>query len=851
MNLPGGTVRSAGGIKGYENGGDNYTGCSETCALARRLHFSKLNLWETVSEMTSWRLGKWRAVHRSLLERGSALCRVSVWLVGILWFSVCYGQTPDSPAKRQLDFALGLFQRGEYQAAVPEFNLYLRNPDWKEKRDIAEFFLGESHRLQNQSSEAALAYEALLASGATGEYRPLSAYRLSKIRLDEGRFDQVVSLLLPLADQVLPAEFREGVLYTLGLAHSGLGKPREAVEWWEKFRKEYPKSPNARSALLGIALEETRIPDCEKAIKHFEEWLSAESASKESAYVQALSELARCEEKIDRKDAARGHYLKLADASEGAARETALLQSARLAFESEDWKAIDQLSPRMKKDLNDPISRLRWFLLEGNRWYRTKDWKKALQVYGEASEVAQSAALKEVSGEVPFRAQIEVRRAWCAQALQDSKAVLGYLDKAVQFGAQGGEINFLRGEGFRGLGDWKAAVDAFALVPDDSPYKQRAQRGEAEAAFRDNQWERCRNQLDRIIKESLSLNDRISWWLRGGDCDRQLGQWASAAIYYASASQASATPEVRERALYLQGWCLLRGEDFARAAEGLLSFSKDFPQSEKLPEVLLLTGQALGKVGNIKGQIEALEKLAHDFPKSSWNADGLLLLVSAYTKDGNREGVLASLLRYRQNFPSNKLQKEYGLWMIDALVQSGSTEIALDVIHSLHGDNLPDEEKENFLFLSGHCHEKAGRWSAALEEYKKLLTQFPQGKKVFPSHVGAGRAYEKMGQIADASKEVVAAFSALQAGKMDQPAYEAQLYLLQGDVEFDSGSYEEAYRAYARTSILYRHPELTPLALEKSALCKEKLGDTQAAEKLREQLKKEYPSSVPAQVESP
>lgn len=42
----------------------------------------------------------------------------------------------DTPAKRQLDFALGLFQRGEYLAAAEEFDLYLSKPEWTEKRDL-------------------------------------------------------------------------------------------------------------------------------------------------------------------------------------------------------------------------------------------------------------------------------------------------------------------------------------------------------------------------------------------------------------------------------------------------------------------------------------------------------------------------------------------------------------------------------------------------------------------------------------------------------------------------------------------------------------------------------------------
>jgi TolA-binding protein len=74
-----------------------------------------------------------------------------------------------------------------------------------------------------------------------------------------------------------------------------------------------------------------------------------------------------------------------------------------------------------------------------------------------------------------------------------------------------------------------------------------------------------------------------------------------------------------------------------------------------------------------------------------------------------------------------------------------------------------------------------------------------------------------------------------------EPSLEAQFYLLKGDLEYGVGSYAEAYLAYARTSILYLHPEYTPRALARSALCKEKMGDVAAAQALREQLQREYP----------
>jgi TolA-binding protein len=70
---------------------------------------------------------------------------------------------------------------------------------------------------------------------------------------------------------------------------------------------------------------------------------------------------------------------------------------------------------------------------------------------------------------------------------------------------------------------------------------------------------------------------------------------------------------------------------------------------------------------------------------------------------------------------------------------------------------------------------------------------------------------------------------------------ETRLFLLAGDLAFEREDFQAAYRYYARPGILYRHPEWTPLALEKSALCKDRLGETDKARELREEIARDFP----------
>jgi TolA-binding protein len=260
-----------------------------------------------------------------------------------------------------------------------------------------------------------------------------------------------------------------------------------------------------------------------------------------------------------------------------------------------------------------------------------------------------------------------------------------------------------------------------------------------------------------------------------------------------------------------------------------------------MPEVLYLLGQAYGRTSNSANQIQRLEQLAKSCPSASWTADGLMQLAATYAKEGNRPGVLSSLLRFQNTFPDQKMQKDYAIWLADALVQAGSYETALVTIQGLSKEPLPEEEQESLLYLGALCNERCARFDQARKEYRAILTRFPKGSTILRSHLGAARSAKALGDVEEASHEVMVGFEILHGGAEEQPSIEAQFYLLQGDLEFGAGRFDLAYRAYARTSILYRHPEYTPRALLRSALCKEKLGDAQAAASLREQLKQEYP----------
>ncbi|NUN95571.1 MAG: tetratricopeptide repeat protein [Candidatus Omnitrophica bacterium] len=741
----------------------------------------------------------------------------------------------DSPAKRQLDFALGLFQRGEYKGAAEEFDLYLSRPEWTEKRDLAAFFAGESFRLAGKTEESAKAYRALLALDATGEYVQRGRYRLGKILLDQGAAAEALILLEPLAGEVLPKEFREGVLYSLGAACSASGDSRKAIEWWTRYREEFPASESSRRALLGLGLETIRLQEWEKAAGHLEEWLKDPKASSDSSYSTVLANLAEAEERLGEKSSAAERHLALADlTSDPTVKDRALLAAGRLFFEQEDWGRFDRLSARTRKELAAPGSRLAWFVLEGNRFHRARKWKEALAAYSEGLPLAEGS-------DATMADPLRVRIGWCARALKDWERVRAHIEAAGLLGGASDEKAFLLGEAYRGLGKDAEAAESYAQVPEGSALKEQALFGESECAYRASQWERASALFERLLGGAPKGAERVALLLRAGDSKRQLSEWLSGANYYATATVETASPEARERALYLEGWCRVRGEDYPGAMRALRTFTEEFPKSAQRAEALYLLGQSAGKVGERSAQISAYESLAKDHPKTDWTAEGLVQLAAAYSAESNPEGVRSSLQRFQDLFPKRKLHREFALWLAEAQVRGGSHALALKTLETVLKEDLPEAERETCLHLRAFALEQLGKAEEARRVYREALERFPNGAKALHNHLGLGRTAFRLGEVAEASSEVVAGLELIRKTLVSEPSVEAQFYLLEGDIEFRAGRFPLAYRAYARTSILYHHPEHTPRALFLSALCKERMNEPEAALALRAELNRDYP----------
>ena len=448
-----------------------------------------------------------------------------------------FAQGTDSPEKRQADFALGLFQRGDYKEALHEFEVYLDKKDWRGDRDLCLFFAGEAHRYLKQPSQAGKHYETLLAEFPKSSHVRMARYRLAGIRLEERNGKAALELLKPLAEQDLSEELREGVFYSLGAANSLAGNSDQAIEWWKKTRKDFPTTDSGQRALFGLGAEFFRTKNWKEAERHFEEWLDRDGVEQTPAYPEAMLRLSECKERLGNEEEALRMLLVLGEIpSSSPVREEALVAAARLAFQLEDKKTFDRLASRMDAELKSPSARMGWHLTSGNRHYKEKRWKEAIRDYEKALD-----ASKQVKGTNPTELeatenQIRIRLGWCLLATKEWNKAEAFLRPVTGKSAQTDEYWYLMAESLRQLEKWKESLDLFTKIPESSEYKNDSRQGEADAAYHVGDWEKGSSLYGSLAKETPKSPERVFFLLRAADSERRLQRWNAGAELCATAA---------------------------------------------------------------------------------------------------------------------------------------------------------------------------------------------------------------------------------------------------------------------------------------------------------------------------
>ena len=180
----------------------------------------------------------------------------------------------------------------------------------------------------------------------------------------------------------------------------------------------------------------------------------------------------------------------------------------------------------------------------------------------------------------------------------------------------------------------------------------------------------------------------------------------------------------------------------------------------------------------------------------------------------------------------------------DALINTGRAEEAVAVLQLLRQYVLDSNDIAPWMERTWVVMAEAALDTKDYAKIDRLETEFqdrfPDSKYSFlMSHV-QGRRWKNQAQF-EKAREAFTAVTQDDYGRGTRTA--ALCQFLKADTYLFEEDYPKALRTFLQLSILYDYPDLSARALYQAVGCYKKMGDISSAERIREQLIREYPST--------
>lgn len=603
---------------------------------------------------------------------------------------------------------------------------------------------------EGRFEEAAESARALLERGARGEYADVARTTLGEALAALGLHAEAERELLAVADSDAAPELRSRALLRAGWSADRRGDAAAAARAFGRVADEHARSAEASEAtfLLGTTLD--ALGDARGARRALERYLGLEPrGARAPAALLALGRLdgAGEERRLDEL---------LRDFPDSAEAPHALHRRGELRAAAGDHDAarasFGELLRRFPGHALAPAARY------GDAWsaHAQGDAAAALAAL-EPLRSAQDPALAAAASELGV---------FAADAAGDGRAAEGWWerlaaldpdpDRALELArvaagalARGGEAARARAlldrlaraeldpvraaaarveESWIALdaGDLRGAEEAVGRALAAAPKDGRA----LEAAFfvGEARWERDEPALAEPLyraaaAERSPVADRALY--KQGFALLRAGDPGGAQRAFAELAERHRTSELFGEALYLASELRFRAGDVAAAAQGFERLLAEVPRHEAVPKALFRLGEALVRLGRPADAERALAELARRAPELEQRVEADLWRARALAAQGKERAaraVLAQVIAADEGVLAARARLDLGKLSLAA----GDGEAALAEFLKVSLLYAGDEEVAEALLLAGQCLEAAGARERARAQYREILDEHPE-----------------------------------------------------------------------------------------------------------------------------
>lgn len=354
------------------------------------------------------------------------------------------------------------------------------------------------------------------------------------------------------------------------------------------------------------------------------------------------------------------------------------------------------------------------------------------------------------------------------------------------------EARLWLGEALYGLGDYKAAADAYTMALRGkltSDNRMTARYGLAYSQFKMNDWSNARKNFAEVAENvNAPVSMKGDALVRAADCLLYQGEYQKAADLYLRASREGAGDA--DYAAFRHAVVLGVTDGTDSKMKKLNAFLKDKPSSKWTPEVLLEAGKTMAALDMPDKAAPYFERLTHEYPKDNKSRTGALSLALAYVKQGETEKAKSAYMEIIKIWPTSEEASIANDDMRRIAAADGSLKEYARFLEGIAGaPRIDPDEMDSITFEAAETAYAANQsHTSLLEQY---IIDFPDGRYLANALMDLAEAADNEG---DASKALIYLDSLL-LKRGDSPQVPAAL-LLQADLLEDAGDLNKALSSY-------------------------------------------------------
>lgn len=747
----------------------------------------------------------------------------------------------DVVTPERLQLADGLYARGMYGVAAPEYAAYLRDYPTAPQADVVHFRLGECYRHIGSLAAAEREFRAVFKDYPESEFRLRAGFRRADLFMETGQYDAAIDLFTLVLKEKLPPDLAAASLYLQGEAYLKSNKPDEAAAAFEQVRDRYGDSPYAAYARLSLGAICGERGETEKALALYGEVVARGGGDRTTA--EALFQTAEAYFRARDFTRSAESYRSLLTRFPGDRRTAeARLQSAWAAQNAglfaDALRQADealQAKPAAEAAAAAAEQAPEWLYLKANAERHLLRAEQAIQSY---SDLIRRYPKNRFADAARYEKSLTLYK---SRRFEDAVAELSGLKPE---GELRQDVYWLLAESYAALKRQDDAVQYYRIITREFPSSRVA----CDAAYRLGHHLQQRGEFAEAARNYTTVHTRFpsnelapQALFAAAFCEAKDNRYADAVRDWAAVVTRYPDSAQVEESIYQQGLGELRLKRDQEALGTLRELLRRFPQSAFLGPARYWEGMLLSQGGQWEDAEASLRLAAQHAPSEELKRESQFRLALALQKNGKLDeaaDLLQTLVKspIRTEFSPEMLQ-----WIAEFRLQKKNYREAIEPAQLLTDESRAPEWRQTGWGLVGRAHLALGATEPAADAFRKSSAVKAKTRYAAASALYLGQIEGAAGQWAEAA-EFFRKAAGLASGNT-QVDIRAEAYAGLGRAAKAQGDNDNAARYFMGVAVLYDDPQLVPECLYEAAMAFRALGRQEECKTALAELAQRHPDS--------